>query len=146
MATFWPVLLSAVGLVAFVTASHIISRIDYQWHRMRNAIPHTRAHRREVARALRRANFTVDDPVVRALMFERAKYLQSSGVRDLMWNTVFAAGFDLGFSWAYLSPLLFPYVIVIQALIFLLILDYAVANIHRLRNAKRLLSPWWATR
>ena len=146
MSTFWPLLLTAVGVVAFVTASQIISRTGYQWRGMRNAIPHTRADRRNVARALRRANFTVEDPVVRALMLERARYLRSSGVRDLIVHALFPLGFGLGFSWAYLSPVLFPYAIVVQALILLFVLDFAQANIHRLRNAKRLLSPWWATR
>ena len=143
VSTFWVILLTVVGILVWLASSQVLTRNGHQWRGIRNTIPHTRAHRQRVARALRRGTFTIDDPVVRALMLERARYLDGYGARDLAIFVLYFLGFALGLSWAYLSPPLRPYVIGLQSLIFLFTLDSAIANIHRIKNARRFLAPWW---
>ncbi len=142
-----PLTIAGVGVIIFVgvaiAANYLPSRLDsLHWIGFKRDGGFTRKQLGAARDAIRRRKFTTEDPIIREIMLERARYLSSSGVSFLIQGIVLFTSVGLMLTLLYLFTATTVIAIVIQSLLLLFIATSIRANVLAIRNARKFLAPW----
>jgi uncharacterized membrane protein len=136
-----PLIFVVVGVVVTLIAMEFWGRVSKDWAWLLQSAEYTRKQLNAAARALRRGNFTAEDPVTRILMVEFARYYSASGVANLVPTIFMFAGIGTALSALYFWGSMVAVGIVVQVLLAIGLVSTTVDKVREIRNSKKFLAP-----